>query len=122
MCSWERVGGSLLSLRHWAFLPVTLPKSVVSYPTTSPDTMSSSRRPAPISFPASQYFEGNDGQWSSFVVRVGTPEENFRVFPGTVLGETFVPMAGACKEGAPVSVAVYYLLTGSMFADGRCIG
>ena len=68
--------------------------------------MSSSRHPAPISFDPSQYFDGNDGQWSSFVVRAGTPEQTFHVFPATVLQETFVPMVGACKEDALVCETV----------------
>ncbi|KAF1842153.1 acid protease [Cucurbitaria berberidis CBS 394.84] len=61
----------------------------------------SSRKPAPISFAASQYFDGNDGKWSSFVVRAGTPGQSFRVLPSTVTSETFLPLAGACKEDAP---------------------
>lgn len=58
---------------------------------------------APISFAPSQYFEGNDGKWSTFVVRVGTPEQSFRVLPSTVSSETFLPMAGACKDDEHMS-------------------
>ncbi|KAH7088016.1 aspartic peptidase domain-containing protein [Paraphoma chrysanthemicola] len=64
---------------------------------------SSARTPAPFSFAASQYFDGPDGQWSSFVVRVGTPEQSFRVLPSTVASETYVPLAGACKDGSPAN-------------------
>ncbi|KAH7380033.1 aspartic peptidase domain-containing protein [Pyrenochaeta sp. MPI-SDFR-AT-0127] len=64
-------------------------------------TPNSSRIPSPISFAASQYFDGNDGKWSTFIVRAGTPEQSFRVLPSTVTSETFLPLAGACKEGAP---------------------
>ncbi|KAH7400533.1 aspartic peptidase domain-containing protein [Phaeosphaeria sp. MPI-PUGE-AT-0046c] len=63
------------------------------------------RTPAPFSFGASQYFEGPDGHWSSFVVRVGTPEQTFRVLPSTVTSETFVPLNGACKQGSPANCA-----------------
>ncbi|KAF1935241.1 acid protease [Clathrospora elynae] len=59
--------------------------------------------PAPISYAASQYFDGNDGKWSSFVVRAGTPEQSFRVLPSTVTTEIFLPMEGACKENATIS-------------------
>ncbi|KAF2828652.1 acid protease [Ophiobolus disseminans] len=59
------------------------------------------RKPAPLSFAASQWFEGPDGQWSSFVVRAGTPEQSFRVLPSTVTSETFLPLNSACKEGSP---------------------
>ncbi|KAL6704358.1 hypothetical protein ACN47E_008314 [Coniothyrium glycines] len=62
---------------------------------------SSITTPAPLSFSPSQYFDGNDGRWSSFVVRAGTPEQSFRIFPSTVTSEVFLPMAGACKDGAP---------------------
>ncbi|EMD89485.1 hypothetical protein COCHEDRAFT_1108162 [Bipolaris maydis C5] len=58
---------------------------------------------APISFAPSQYFEGDDGRWSTFVVRVGTPEQSFRVLPSTVSSETFLPMAGACKDDEHMS-------------------
>ncbi|KAF2024468.1 acid protease [Setomelanomma holmii] len=64
---------------------------------------STSRTPTPFSFAASQYFEGPDGQWSSFVVRAGTPEQSFRVLPSTVASETCVPLAGACKDGSPAN-------------------
>ncbi|KAI9701830.1 MAG: hypothetical protein M1836_001174 [Candelina mexicana] len=39
--------------------------------------------PAPIVIPASQYWEGNDGPWSSFQLRVGTPEQYPRVLVST---------------------------------------
>lgn len=58
---------------------------------------------APISFAPSQYFEGDDGKWSTFVVRVGTPEQSFRVLPSTVSSETLLPMAGACKDDEHMS-------------------
>lgn len=71
----------------------------IDYPKMSNATQ---RVPAPFVFAASQYFEGPDGQWSSFVVRAGTPEQSFRVLPSTVTSEIFVPMSGACKAGTPV--------------------
>ena len=64
--------------------------------------LNSTRTPSPLSFAASQYFDGNDGKWSSFIVRAGTPEQTFRVLPSTVTSETLLPLAGACKEDAPV--------------------
>lgn len=76
---------------------------------------STSRIPAPLSFAASQYFEGPDGHWSSFVVRAGTPEQSFRVLPSTITSETFVPLAGACKEGSPVCNYLSYFIFGSSY-------
>jgi hypothetical protein len=59
--------------------------------------------PAPISYAASQYFDGNDGKWSSFVVRAGMPEQSFRVLPSTVTTEIFLPLTGACKDNETIS-------------------
>lgn len=71
----------------------------------------SSRIAAPLTFAASQYFEGNDGKWSTFVVRAGSPEQVFRVLPSTVAGDTLVPILGACKEGSPVHETLSVLLS-----------
>lgn len=37
----------------------------------------------PISIPPSQNFDGDDGQWSSFQIQVGTPGQAVRLLPGT---------------------------------------
>lgn len=70
--------------------------------------------PTPISYSPSQEFDGNDGKWfvvpvstdrygtsvtrSSFVVRVGTPSQNFRVLPSSNTGEVFVPIVDGCMK------------------------
>ena len=55
--------------------------------------------PSPLVIPASQYFEGNDGPWSTFDVRVGTPEQYIRVLVSTASPYTLVPLAGeACSS------------------------
>ncbi|KAK0617563.1 aspartic peptidase domain-containing protein [Immersiella caudata] len=55
--------------------------------------------PGPLVVPASQYFEGNDGPWSTFDVRVGTPEQYIRVLVSTASPHTLVPLAGdACSR------------------------
>ncbi|KAI9819298.1 MAG: hypothetical protein M1827_007455 [Pycnora praestabilis] len=38
---------------------------------------------APLSLPPSEYWDGNDGPWSSFGMRVGTPSQDVRLLPGT---------------------------------------
>ena len=58
--------------------------------------MTNTASPSPISFSPSQDWDGMDGQWSSFIVRVGTPEQNFRVFPAPAMGETIVPIVDGC--------------------------
>lgn len=52
--------------------------------------------PKPFSFAPSQAFEGNDGSWSTFVIRVGTPEQVFHVLISTAGQETWVPVPEGC--------------------------
>ncbi|KAF1965293.1 acid protease [Bimuria novae-zelandiae CBS 107.79] len=54
--------------------------------------------PKPFSFSNSQIWDGNDGKWSSFLVRVGTPEQTFRVLPASRHGETIIPIAEGCEK------------------------
>ncbi|KAJ1323550.1 saccharopepsin [Microdochium nivale] len=50
--------------------------------------------------PPSQYFEGNDGPWSTFDIRLGTPEQYMRVLVSTASPQTMVPLKGdGCSEG-----------------------
>jgi hypothetical protein len=57
--------------------------------------------PEPFVFSPSQAWDGNDGRWSSFIVRVGTPEQTFRIFPATSGHETFIPVPEGCTESDP---------------------
>ncbi|KAI0552412.1 aspartic peptidase domain-containing protein [Xylaria curta] len=41
----------------------------------------------------SEYFEGNDGPWSTFDLRVGTPEQDVRVIVSTASPESFVVLS-----------------------------
>ncbi|KAF5679203.1 peptidase catalytic [Fusarium heterosporum] len=56
--------------------------------------------PSAIVIPPSQYFEGNDGPWSSFNVRLGTPGQDARVLVSTAAPETLVVLSeyGCSKE------------------------
>ena len=56
--------------------------------------------PSPFSFSPSQVFEGSDGSWSTFIIRVGTPEQIFNVLISTTGQETWVPSASACRTDA----------------------
>jgi hypothetical protein len=60
-----------------------------------------SSAPEPFVFSPSQVWDGNDGRWSSFIVRVGTPAQTFRVFPSTSGHETFIPVPEGCIETDP---------------------
>ncbi len=43
--------------------------------------------------------DGDDGQWSSFTIRVGTPAQNVRVFISTSSPETWVVLDAGCTTG-----------------------
>ncbi|OBT88774.1 hypothetical protein VE02_02393 [Pseudogymnoascus sp. 03VT05] len=47
----------------------------------------------PLVIPPSQYFEGIDGPWSTFNLRVGTPEQDVRVTISTASPETLVVLS-----------------------------
>ncbi|KAK4996334.1 hypothetical protein LTR66_004035 [Elasticomyces elasticus] len=62
------------------------------------------KRAGPISLPPSQYFDGDDGWWSSFQIQVGTPPQTVRLFPGTSAsaGSTiWVVLAEGCWKANP---------------------
>ncbi|KAK9780491.1 putative Aspartic peptidase domain-containing protein [Seiridium cardinale] len=46
-----------------------------------------------IVVPPSQYFEGHDGQWSTFNLRVGDPSQDLRVLVSTAAPETLVVLS-----------------------------
>ncbi|KAH0362418.1 acid protease, partial [Aureobasidium melanogenum] len=68
---------------------------------SSISTSSATAIPSPFSFAPSQYWDGNDGSWSSFMVRIGTPPQDFRVFPSTVGQETLIPVPEGCTQNDP---------------------
>jgi hypothetical protein len=43
------------------------------------------------------FSEGVDGPWSSFELRVGTPAQNVRIFPGTSSTQTLVVIPVGCE-------------------------
>lgn len=49
--------------------------------------------------PPSGVWDGNDGAWSTFVIRVGNPAQYFRVLPATSSDETWVPAPNDCDRG-----------------------
>ncbi|KAM0254394.1 hypothetical protein ACHAQJ_006863 [Trichoderma viride] len=57
----------------------------------------SSPIPSPVSVSPSQVFEGVDGPWSSFELRVGTPAQNLRILPGTSSTQTLVVLPQGCQ-------------------------
>ncbi|CAI6292567.1 unnamed protein product [Periconia digitata] len=63
--------------------------------------MNQSAYPPPIVVSPSGNWDGNDGSWSTFIVRVGSPEQLFRVLPSTADSKTLVPMPEGCTESDP---------------------
>ncbi|OTB00872.1 hypothetical protein M426DRAFT_323986 [Hypoxylon sp. CI-4A] len=66
---------------------------------------------SPIVISPSEYFEGNDGPWSTFFVRVGVPEQDVRVIVSTASPETMVVLSDiGCStsvfEAVPADCAV----------------
>ncbi|KAI8934836.1 hypothetical protein NX059_008516 [Plenodomus lindquistii] len=55
--------------------------------------------PQPYVVPPSQQFDGNDGSWSTFIVSVGTPGQDFRVLPSTKGGVTYLIAPEGCLRG-----------------------
>lgn len=54
--------------------------------------------PLPYICPTTQQFDGNDGSWSTFIVSIGTPGQEFRVLPSTAGSETWVPGYQGCTS------------------------
>ena len=52
-----------------------------------------------FSFTPSGNWDGNDGAWSTFMIRVGTPAQLFRVLPSTNGLETWLPLPDQCSQG-----------------------
>ncbi|KAL8964949.1 MAG: hypothetical protein Q9183_004120 [Haloplaca sp. 2 TL-2023] len=65
-------------------------------------TDAKSSSPSPISWAPSQWWDGVDGEWSSFDLRVGTPETLVRVLPSTAGSATWTIATEGC-EGQPAN-------------------
>lgn len=52
----------------------------------------------PISVDAAEVWAGVDGSWSTFMIRVGTPQQWFSVLPSTANQQTWVPLPEGCAS------------------------
>ncbi|KAJ4294354.1 hypothetical protein N0V90_008044 [Kalmusia sp. IMI 367209] len=57
--------------------------------------------PEPFVFLPSDNWDGDDGSWSTFSIRVGWPEQDFRILPATSRSWTHVPVGGCIEEADP---------------------
>jgi hypothetical protein len=58
-------------------------------------------KPSPFSWSPDNGWEGNDGTWSTFIIRVGTPDQDFRVMISTAGQEVWVPVPQGCLPQDP---------------------
>lgn len=56
----------------------------------------------PFSIPASQYWEGKDGPWSTFRVEVGTPPQQIRLLPASSQSSSWLILPEACTSPTDV--------------------
>ncbi|KAB8291622.1 hypothetical protein EYC80_006422 [Monilinia laxa] len=56
--------------------------------------------PSPLVIPASQYFDGDDGVWSSLALRIGNPVQDVRVLVSTNSPQTLVVLPLGCTSEA----------------------
>ncbi|KAM3073700.1 hypothetical protein ACMFMG_004417 [Clarireedia jacksonii] len=56
--------------------------------------------PSPLLIPPSQYFDGDDGAWSSLALRVGSPAQNVRVLVSTNSPQTLLVLPLGCTSAA----------------------
>ena len=59
--------------------------------------------PAPISIPATQTFDGNDGPWSSFPIQIGTPPQTLKILPSTKGSQTWAVLPEGCTPSDPAN-------------------
>lgn len=74
--------------------------------------------PAPISWAPSSYWEGNDGLWNTFILKAGTPEQDFRVLPSTAGQETWLPNPDGCTTASPADPGYCGYLRGTLPING----
>ncbi|KAI7257479.1 acid protease [Hortaea werneckii] len=59
--------------------------------------MSRPSTPFPLVLAPSWSFDGDDGNWSSFLIEVGNPPQSFRVLPSTGVSEIWLPLPQGCQ-------------------------
>ncbi|KAF2399499.1 acid protease [Trichodelitschia bisporula] len=59
--------------------------------------------PPPISFAPAQNWEGINGQWNTFALRIGSPEQVVRVYVSTASQQTWVVDPRGCPDDTPTN-------------------
>lgn len=73
--------------------------------------------PAPFVVAPTWQWDGNDGNWTTFGIKIGTPAQSFRVLPSTSGAETWVPIPAGC-DGTLAGVSNCGTLRGIDNYDG----
>ena len=67
------------------------------------DSSNSSVLPQPLSLPRTENFDGNDGLWSTFALRIGQPPQGLSFLPSTPSTVTWgIDASTGCPSGIPV--------------------
>src|ERR1700722_466159 len=85
-----------LSFPAAVVLLLSLTQCVIAYPNSF--FRRATTIPAPLSFTPAQNWEGVDGTWNTFVLRVGTPEQVVRVLISTASQQTWVVDPRGCPD------------------------
>ena len=89
----------------YTFLCVSFLIGEVTARTTQSLAARASPVPAPVVIPASQNFEGNDGPWSTFTLRIGTPAQDVSAMVSTTGYQTWAVVPQGCPSSEPADCA-----------------
>lgn len=92
-----------LAFERMRSLPSTLLALIISHAFASDIELrdeSSKRTPSPISFSPDQNFDGIDGSWSSFTLRIGEPAQYVRTFASWTSYQTWAVLPQGCNDAA----------------------
>ncbi|KAK8177759.1 aspartic peptidase domain-containing protein [Phyllosticta citrichinensis] len=85
-----------MSLQKDVSILVLLANTLFSRSSAADLTSRASRLPDPLVFTPDQNWDGIDGQWNTFTLRVGTPQQFVRVFAATSSQQTWVVQPEGC--------------------------
>ena len=91
--------------RLWLLSWLSWPLATAQYTPQLASRSTNTTVPAPVVFPPSQEFEGNDGPWSSFTVRLGTPPQNVNLMVSTASYQTWAVIPQGCTSSDPSNCA-----------------
>ncbi|KAL1625702.1 hypothetical protein SLS54_003174 [Diplodia seriata] len=64
-------------------------------------------------------FHGNDGLWSTFIMRIGSPAQNFHILPSTNGDNVVIPLIDGCAGDGGISATLCGSLRGAMPFNNR---